>query len=78
MMAAEARRLGLGVMVGNMVGTSLAMAPAFILGQQCDYVDLDGPTFLKEDRVPGVVYEDGTIRCPDEVWGTSAAAAIAE
>ena len=37
MMAAEARRLGLGVMVGNMVGTSLAMAPAFILGQLCDY-----------------------------------------
>ena len=45
-MAAEARRLGLGVMVGNMVGTSLAMAPAFVLGQLCDIVDLDGPTFL--------------------------------
>ena len=38
--------MGLGVMVGNMVGTSLAMAPAFILGQLCDIVDLDGPTFL--------------------------------
>ena len=46
-MATEARRLGLGVMVGNMVGTSLAMAPAFILGQLCDFVDLDGPTFLE-------------------------------
>ena len=76
-MAAEARRLGLGVMVGNMVGTSLAMAPAFILGQFCDYVDLDGPTFLKEDRVPGVEYLDGQIWCPDEVWGTQAAAAFA-
>jgi hypothetical protein len=53
------------------------MAPAFILGQQCDFVDLDGPTFLKEDRVPGVDYRDGTIWCPDEVWGTSAAAALA-
>jgi L-Ala-D/L-Glu epimerase len=76
LMAAEARRLGLGVMVGNMVGTSLAMAPAFILGQFCDYVDLDGPTFLKQDRLPGVQYKDGQIWCPDEVWGTQAAAAF--
>ena len=52
LMAEEARRLGLGVMVGNMVGTSLAMAPAFIVGQHCDVVDLDGPTFLREDRTP--------------------------
>ena len=74
MMAAEARRLGLGVMVGNMTGTSLAMAPAFILGQLCDHVDLDGPVFLAEDRRPSVRYEDGTIWCPDEVWGTGAAA----
>ena len=59
LMAAEARRLGLGVMVGNMVGTSLAMAPAFVLGQLCDIVDLDGPTFLREDRVPAVEYRDG-------------------
>ena len=76
MMADEARRLGLGVMVGNMVGTSWAMAPAFILGQLCDVVDLDGPTFLKEDRSPGVEYRDGQIWCPDEVWGTPAAAAV--
>jgi L-alanine-DL-glutamate epimerase-like enolase superfamily enzyme len=68
-MAAEARRLGLGVMVGNMVGTSLAMAPAFVLGQLCDIVDLDGPTFLARDRKPGVVYKEGLIHCPPEVWG---------
>ena len=73
LIAEEARKLGLGVMVGNMVGTSLAMAPAFILGQFCDFVDLDGPTFLEKDRVPGVVYEDGQIQCPDEVWGTPSA-----
>ncbi len=73
LVAAEARKLGLGVMVGNMVGTSLAMAPAFILGQLCDVVDLDGPTFLKQDRVPGVEYADGEIWCPDDVWGTPAA-----
>ena len=74
LIAEEARRLGLGVMVGNMVGTSLAMAPAFIVGQQCDVVDLDGPTFLREDRSPSVEYRDGTIWCPDEVWGSRAAA----
>ncbi|HEX5182234.1 MAG TPA: dipeptide epimerase [Allosphingosinicella sp.] len=68
-MAAEARRLGLGVMVGNMVGTSLAMAPAFLLGQLCDVVDLDGPTFLAADRTPGVVYRGGLIDCPPDVWG---------
>ncbi|MEO7240512.1 MAG: dipeptide epimerase [Sphingomicrobium sp.] len=70
LMAAEARRLGLGVMVGNMVGTSLAMAPGFILGQLCDLVDLDGALFLAEDRSPGVVYADGRIDCPPAVWGS--------
>jgi L-Ala-D/L-Glu epimerase len=74
LIAEEARRLGLGVMVGNMVGTSLAMAPAFIVGQQCDVVDLDGPTFLSEDRQPSCQYRDGTIWCPDDVWGSAAAA----
>jgi L-alanine-DL-glutamate epimerase-like enolase superfamily enzyme len=65
----RARALGMKVMVGNMIGTSWAMAPAFILGQQCDVVDLDGPIFLTRDREPGVIYEEGLIRCPDEVWG---------
>lgn len=74
LIAEEARRHGLGVMVGNMVGTSLAMAPAFIVGQHCDVVDLDGPTFLREDRSPSCEYRDGTIWCPDEVWGSRAAA----
>ena len=73
LIAREARRLGLGVMVGNMVGTSLAMAPAFVLGQVCDFVDLDGPTFLKQDRVPGADYSGGTIWCPEELWGAPAA-----
>ena len=76
-MAAEARRLGLGVMVGNMVGTSLAMAPAFILGQLCDYVDLDGPTFLAEDRTPSITYQGGLVDCGGEVWGGGWKAAAA-
>lgn len=70
LMAAEARRLGLGVMVGNMTGTSLAMAPGFVVGQYCDFVDLDGAIFMAEDREPSVVYRDGTIWCPDAVWGS--------
>jgi len=69
LMIAEARRLGLKVMVGNMVGTSLAMAPAFVAGQLCDFADLDGPTFLTADRAPGAVFERGTIWCPQQLWG---------
>ncbi len=68
-LAAEAKARGLAVMVGNMVGTSLAMAPAFVLGQLCDVVDLDGPTFLQRDRAPGVTYADGDVWCPGHVWG---------
>ena len=72
-MAHEAIRLGLKVMVGNMTGTSLGMAPGFVLGQLCDIVDLDGPLFNAEDRAPGVVYEDGMIRIPEAFWGGVAA-----
>ncbi|MGH8240316.1 MAG: hypothetical protein ACREXP_25320, partial [Steroidobacteraceae bacterium] len=57
------------IMVGNMVGTSLAMAPAFIVGQLCSVVDLDGPVFLSRDRSPPVRYENGTLSCPEELWG---------
>jgi L-alanine-DL-glutamate epimerase-like enolase superfamily enzyme len=75
MMAAEARRLGLDVMVGTMIGTSLATAPAFILAQQCSIVDLDGPTFLTRDRSPSVVYRDGDLFAGDDVWGAASAVA---
>ncbi|HTG39018.1 dipeptide epimerase [Sphingomonas sp.] len=73
MMAAEARRLGLGVMVGTMIGTSLATAPGFVLGQIADLVDLDGPTFLAADRTPSVVYENGNLFAGPEVWGSAQA-----
>ncbi|MGH7025511.1 MAG: dipeptide epimerase [Caulobacteraceae bacterium] len=69
MMAAEARRVGLKVMVGCMSGTSLAMAPGFVLGQLCDVVDLDAPMFLAADRAPSVRYQDGHIHCDETVWG---------
>jgi L-alanine-DL-glutamate epimerase-like enolase superfamily enzyme len=71
-MAAKARRLGLGVMVGNMVGTSLAMAPAWILGQVCDLRDLDGTLFIARDRHPAIVFEQGAVRYPAGGWGDPA------
>ncbi len=68
-MARAARELGLGLMVGNMLGTSLAMAPAALLGQFCQIVDLDGPVFLRNDREPTVRYRDGRVTCPTDLWG---------
>jgi L-alanine-DL-glutamate epimerase-like enolase superfamily enzyme len=73
LMAERARVLGLKVMVGNMLGTSLALAPGWLLGQLCDIVDLDGPLFLKVDRQPGAIYEEGLVRCPADIWGSGAA-----
>lgn len=72
LMAQEARRLGMAVMVGNMGGSSLAMGPSFVLGQECDIVDLDGPIFLANDRRPGVDYVDGNVWSGPEVWGGKA------
>ena len=69
LMAQEARRLGLRVMVGNMGGSSLSMGPSFVLGQECDIVDLDGPIFLANDRRPGVEYADGKVWSGPAVWG---------
>ena len=73
-MVSAARELGLGVMVGNMISSSLAMAPAFLVGQLCDVVDIDGPIFLSQDRVPGVEYRGGAAWCPETVWGAAVAA----
>jgi L-alanine-DL-glutamate epimerase-like enolase superfamily enzyme len=69
-MVAEARTLGLKIMVGCMVATSLAMAPALILAQGADYVDLDGPLLLARDRVPGLIYASGEVFPPaPALWG---------
>lgn len=73
--AREARKLGFELMVGNMGGSSLAMAPSFVVGQLCDVVDLDGPINLRADYAPPVVYEDGKIWCPDNLWGGPAGVA---
>lgn len=69
-LAAEASRHGLGLMVGNMCGTSLAMAPAFLLAQSCRYVDLDGPLLQKLDRATPLTYHEGVIQPPKAaLWG---------
>jgi L-alanine-DL-glutamate epimerase-like enolase superfamily enzyme len=75
LMCRRARALGLDVMVGNMGGSSLAMGPAFILGQLCDVVDLDGPFFLSQDVVPGMQYVRGHLIDPGGVWGGDPSAA---
>ncbi len=69
-MAAEARRLGYAVMVGCMVATSLAMAPAVLLAQGASVVDLDGPLLLAKDREHGLHYNGSTVDPPTpDLWG---------
>jgi L-alanine-DL-glutamate epimerase-like enolase superfamily enzyme len=69
-MARQARTLGLDVMVGNMCGTSLAMAPAFVVAQLARWADLDGPLFLREDRADPMRYADGLVHPPaPALWG---------
>lgn len=66
----RARELGLKIMVGCMVGTSLAMAPAVLLAQGADFVDLDGPLLLARDRQPGLEYRGSLVSPPTpELWG---------
>ena len=69
-MADEARALGFEIMVGCMVATSLAMAPAMLLASEARFVDLDGPLLLKRDREDGLRY-DGSLVYPPEasLWG---------
>ncbi len=67
---AEAQRLGFAVMIGCMVGTSLAMAPAVLLAQDADYADLDGPLLLARDRPDGLRYEGSLVYPPEAtLWG---------
>lgn len=69
-LATAARRAGLGVMVGCMVATSLAMAPALLVAQGAAVVDLDGPLLLARDRPGGLVYDGATVAPPPGgFWG---------
>ncbi|MDF1793339.1 MAG: dipeptide epimerase [Thalassobaculaceae bacterium] len=67
---AEAEKRGFRVMVGCMIGTSLAMAPGVIVSQGAELVDLDAPLLLAEDRDPGLVYNGSTVMPPEPaLWG---------
>ena len=69
-LAQAARAYGLGLMVGCMGGTSLSIAPAFVLGCLVDLVDIDGPLLLRRDRLPGLRYDHGFVDPPEPaVWG---------
>ena len=69
-LAAEADRRGLRIMVGCMVATSLAMAPAMLVAQQAQVIDLDGPLLLTKDRSDGLRYEGSVVYPPEPaLWG---------
>jgi L-alanine-DL-glutamate epimerase-like enolase superfamily enzyme len=69
-LAREAERLGFAVMVGCMVSTSLAMAPAMLIAQHAQFVDLDGPLLLAADRPDGLRYEGSLVHPPTPaLWG---------
>lgn len=69
-LADAAETAGLGIMVGCMTGTSLAMAPAHLVAQRARFVDLDGPLLLGWDRTPGMRYENGLVHPPEPaLWG---------
>jgi len=67
---AEAEKRGFRVMVGCMVGTSLAMAPGMIVSQGAELVDLDAPLLLAKDRDPCMAYNGSTVMPPEPaLWG---------
>lgn len=69
-LARAARDQGFQIMVGCMVGTSLGMAPAMLIAQDAEFVDLDGPLLLARDRDPGLMYEGSIIHPPEpRLWG---------
>lgn len=69
-LANQAHRRSLKLMVGNMGGTSLAMAPGFVVAQLCEFVDLDGALFLSEDREQSLEFNFGTVfGLPTGLWG---------
>lgn len=66
-----ARKDGKALMVGNMTGSSLAMAPSYVIGQFCSFVDIDGPLLLSQDIEHGLQYlSQGLVSLPsEELWG---------
>lgn len=71
-MAEEAQASNKKLMVGNMGGSTLAMAPGFVLAQLCQFVDLDGPFGLADDPLSNQIYRDGEIFVRESIWGAIA------
>ena len=70
LMVDAARAAGLPLMVGCMVGTSLAMAPALLPAQAASFTDLDGPLLLARDRDPPLRYDADGVHAPEAaLWG---------
>lgn len=68
--AEAAEGLGLGIMIGCMVASSLAMAPALLLGEKARWIDLDGPLLLAEDHPDGLRYIGSRVYPPEPaLWG---------
>lgn len=69
-LAKDAEASGFGLMVGNMGGSSLAMAPAHLIAQNCAYVDLDGPLLLRQDREAAMRYDGALLEAmAPALWG---------
>ncbi len=69
-LADRAEAMGFGLMIGCMLGTSLAMAPAMVIAPRCRFVDVDGPLLLARDREYSLKYNDGSVYPPSPgLWG---------
>ena len=66
----KALEAGFKIMVGCMVGSSLAMAPATLIAQNATFVDLDGPLLMAHDRRHGLLYDESWVHPPSkDLWG---------
>lgn len=73
-----ARAQGFGIMVGCMISSSLAIAPAWHVARHAEFIDLDGPLWLKDDHAGGVAMRDGLLQPPaPELWGGGTRAKVA-
>ena len=69
-LARKAQEMNLKLMVGNMLGSSLGMAPGFLVAQYCEFVDLDGPLYLQQDCDNALSYVKGKVTTPASLlWG---------
>ncbi|HYD88018.1 MAG TPA: N-acetyl-D-Glu racemase DgcA [Vitreimonas sp.] len=68
-MRERVRQLGLTLMAGCMVSTSLSVAPALLVAQDASFIDLDGPWWLAQDRENGMIFANGRMRAPRGLWG---------